>query len=510
MEIKFNKVDLYKCLSEALEKHNLKLREKLKDNPKYFVDYCLEGLTTKKQDGTRKDLQTLKNDIKRVVRDALKEYITDTELYTVEQYQKEVSNLLNDLTKDENTLINYIRKLNVSYLAKNLAPDITISPEELLFLVDKKQIDITNPDIFAVLSRIAEVIEQQRSKYEKRPNSPILSLAQEVLLHHDQQKIIKSTLSGKRLNNRNVTIKMEEIKTQKGKGYRYIQESNGTESIIELHNPPKLFGGGQQKIFCFLLSKMNEQFFSHEIKFNLNEIVDVGINTNLNNARRDVKKYINNLKSVRISGTITRGKKKIEQDEEDGVLIYHHRIKDNVVTVYMNDQINVKLLASYLALIPKWTYELNSKSYTLADYIFTLARQRAEEIKSNGFYKLKLQTIREKLVLPYPDEYENKKEVFRFKQFVQDKILKAIEEVNELAELRKADTVDIKIKLIEDKSKKGEEWLDNSYIEVYLNGEIKNYLIGLTEQKEQKIKEVKNYQRRKRIATAQATEPETK
>jgi hypothetical protein len=62
----------------------------------------------------------------------------------------------------------------------------------------------------------------------------------------------------------------------------------------------------------------------------------------------------------------------------------------------------------YITILPRWGYALQSENaYMLLDYIYYLARQNTDKIRERGYFTISLDTIRQHLGLPSPEEVKD-------------------------------------------------------------------------------------------------------
>ena len=67
----------------------------------------------------------------------------------------------------------------------------------------------------------------------------------------------------------------------------------------------------------------------------------------------------------------------------------------------------IRNYAAYITILPRWGYALQSENaYMLLDYIYYLARQNTDKIQERGYFTINLDTIRQHLGLPSPEEVQ--------------------------------------------------------------------------------------------------------
>lgn len=364
-----------------------------------------------------------------------------------------------------------------------------------------------------------ETEQAENKKLDLMPSSPAIRRIMEAITSHAKSRTIKMTKTGKRLNNRSQSL--EYMPLDDG-SYTIKQQDKYTTTEINIDIPTlkgneKGKGKGVKKCYSYLLSQCNKQNFSPIIRFSLNDLVARGMYSNVSNARTGLKNALDVLQKIKVSGVISKGKRKIEQ-AESGVLFYHYKISKGYVEVSVNDQINIEFFAAYFAAFPVFAYKLKTdNAFNLAYYIFTLARQRTQEIKEKGYFTLSFRSLQEWLQLPTAEEYEPnepeaEKKKFKPKQYVIDPIKKAIEEIN--TEAKKDGSKAITITPVEPKNAKGlVEWLDKGYIKITIAGDLREQLTELAERREEKIAQLEEYRKKRIEAKRQSIEsnsnPET-
>ena len=266
------------------------------------------------------------------------------------------------------------------------------------------------------------------AKYDILPTSPALYLFNTALTHNSKRKTITTTKNGTKQSDRHQAIKYTPTKDG---GYTITQTNSRSGQILELTfmNAEKMQGKGVKKCFAFLLTKSNEQHFNPVISFSLNELVERGMYSDSNNARRGLKAALDTLQNIKFSGTIKKGKNKSIVQAEAGVLFYHYKIKNSSVEVSVNENFNIEFIAAYYALFPQFAYALsNSNAFDLCEYIFMQARTNSQAIKDKSSLTISFKKIREILALPEESDIENKRN-WKPKQYVIDPILSAIEDL---------------------------------------------------------------------------------
>jgi hypothetical protein len=243
------------------------------------------------------------------------------------------------------------------------------------------------------------------------------------------------------------------------------------------------------KIFNFFLQKLNEQHRQEITTFQLDELVSNGLYANKDSAYRGLKKVTDKMMSISIEGSITLnvdGKRK-EVRNAKAVLIAQRDITYNKCCVSLPPILRG---ATYITLLPSWSYNLSENSFMLLDYIFYLARQSTRKIKEEGHFNISLEAIRLHLGLPSPRETQ------RHKQFISDPIEEAITEIEDS---RKG--TDIKITPFYNLDYKNINEYLNGYLQIELDQVAQKYM------EERALKQEEEYKKeQKRIEKASKKE----
>lgn len=284
-----------------------------------------------------------------------------------------------------------------------------------------KKAAVILPAYSSIAPKIQDVVEVstiERREFETMPTSPMLHLTNQAINAFGAGRPIKA--------NRNTTI-----------GYGYSDKNPDMWSITSKNSNNELTlsiddigllktnNKGLKKCFAFILVQCNDQHYSPKIGFPLQALVDNGMYSSVSNARRGIKDNIEKIMAMTFKGTSKKGKKVLE--EQGGKLIYHYEIKNNYVTLYFNEKINVAFMAQYFTMIPKFAFALSNNAFSLIEYIFFLSRQNTRAIKEKGYFNINLRAIRDYLNLP--DENDTKKHSQYIRQPIEEAI-EAIEEAN--------------------------------------------------------------------------------
>ncbi len=163
------------------------------------------------------------------------------------------------------------------------------------------------------------------------------------------------------------------------------------------------------------------------IEFPLNDLVDIGMYKNINNARQGFYKAINELTKIRLKASVTVGKSKDKKNATEkgiSVMFTNAFLSRGTCIISLNQAIkwHIFALQSY-ALIPKTYWSLPANSQDLFYNIFSRARQEKSNTKDNSIcFNMSFRYIQEILNLPEEMTAKNPK------RDIIEPILKAIED----------------------------------------------------------------------------------
>jgi hypothetical protein len=230
------------------------------------------------------------------------------------------------------------------------------------------------------------------------------------------------------------------------------------------------------KIFNFLLQKLSEQEYQERTNFTLSELVDIGIYKNSDSAYKGLETVLNKFMNMSVEGSVSvyqedKGKKqkKILSFKRREFVVTAHLITYSTCIVEM-PQI-IRNCSQFTTILPCWGYALKGENaYMLLDYIYYIARQNTKKIETNGYFTIRLDSVRQHLGLPAPEEVKkyNKR---NYNKLIYEPINSAIEEIEE-----KQAGNSLKITPMYDpKFKNIHEYLDG-YLEIKLGGTSFKYL----------------------------------
>lgn len=297
------------------------------------------------------------------------------------------------------------------------------------------------------------------------PIGQYLYLADYTLVHAAVQRNFKYdlTTSGKKKSDRNKALTVKAVKN----GFEVTETKKGSVNSITIINKDLIQSTAAMKLFVFLLAKANQQNFNPTIHFQLQELVNIGWYNHINNARTGFKTHIAAVQSLQMAGEIKKGKRNVKQ--EGGVLFYNHKIDQNGVTVWVNENFNLEYLASYYTVLPSWSWALNNNAFEILLYIFMKSRTE----RTDNF-NLSFAIIRERLALPTKEEYTEKGEKWKPGQYVKKPIIDTVENLKTAIEINSDKNIKIEPHYIVN-DKELDEWL-KGYITITISGEYSDKL----------------------------------
>ena len=306
------------------------------------------------------------------------------------------------------------------------------------------------------------------------PNSAITLFLLRVLASGEELQASKGNRHEK------ITVKHEGTRTT------YIRERKGAAPskyeirIEQAAEVMKKTGKTFARCLAYSLEQMTRQNFPREVVLPLQELVDRGSYSRIDNAKRAMQDFFETQKKITLGGTEKRGRRTIF--EEGGVLFYHYKYRNGVMTFAVNDNFNWDLIAAYFTVFPRFAYALSNNAFLLVWYIFYLARQNAEKIKAGQPFTISLEAVRAYIGLPDPAEVQNRK----YRQFIMTPIEDAIEEIEEaLHTLPEARDLAFTITPYGTDTSRIEEYLQG-YLEIGLSGAFAETFARIAENTEAK------------------------
>lgn len=238
------------------------------------------------------------------------------------------------------------------------------------------------------------------------------------------------------------------------------------------------------KIFNFVLQKLNEQHYQEKTTFQLHELVEAGIYADLDSAYDGLKTVLDKFMRWYVEGRVIsypKGKR-METANIKAALVSQRKVTYKLCHVSLPQLIRDS--ARYITILPKWAYSLRGgNAYILLDYLYYLARQNTDKISTRGTFTISLNSIRQQLGLPSPEEVKER-HGRHYTQLISAPIEKAITEIEDVQRTSQAN-IDLQITIKYDPNYKGIHQFLDGYIEISLKGEPLSYMTKLAETKKQ-------------------------
>lgn len=299
-----------------------------------------------------------------------------------------------------------------------------------------------------------------------------------------------------------------EVSPPKGKSRRITIENQTDQIAIEFKDFEELTSNNPaKKLFALALIKANKQVLHDgqlqgriEVSFPLQELVDLGLYTNTDNARRGFKAGMRTLTHLTIEGKVRHKVKKKEILIEGGrVLFTSWDIIKGQCYIRLNPDMDWDCIAQYYTILPPYYFRLSNRAGDLLYYIFYMARQNIDEIAKRGYFTISFRTIWERLNLPR--ETDNKNPYITIKKPIED----AITEIEEMHRAFYGNT-DFKLlpvcgDLADYTAASITTFLDNGYLQVGMTGDFAEPFI---ERSEKSAKQIETAQKKKDRIVEQA------
>lgn len=290
-------------------------------------------------------------------------------------------------------------------------------------------------------------------------------------------------------------------------------KSRSDELTLQLDDINVLTRGNDvaKDFFLVLLTKLPEQaLFNGElcrdsIILSTRELVELGLYTRTEDAKRAFRQAAGILTSIKLKGKFkVKGHKDggIYTDEVNGLRVLFTGSDDSKrgqCIIHLNSKVNWGAFARFFAPYPKWGFALPSrKARDLLYYIFYMARIKKNEVAEHGYFNIRYRALQATLHLPSEDGNGN---TFRT---IKEPLEKAISEIEE--ENTKTDN-DLQLTLTPFPSLEAssripiKEFLDKGYLRVEISGD---YAKAYEELSERQAKKIKQTAKRKERITEKA------
>lgn len=272
--------------------------------------------------------------------------------------------------------------------------------------------------------------------------------------------------------------------TTSGKRNSIFLKGPASDITIEIPDVDKLAKNnkGAKKILIYLLEKIGEQalsegvMYNNKIIFNVQELVDKGIYKTFQSAVKGFQDSMDPLGTFQIKGEVRKGKKSTATQKVTATMFPTMNYDRGKCFISLNQDLNWDFAIPFSMLLPQYYYSLNQKAADLTYLISYLARQRAEEIKETGCFKIKLRTVQARLNLP--DETTAKQP----RRDILEVIDKAMEEIEGASKSRDFTiTMEAKVGNKDITQCSTAEILDNGYLRVELKGDYAQDFIAIAE-----------------------------
>lgn len=327
-----------------------------------------------------------------------------------------------------------------------------------------------------VISHIEKSLEQAKRPFFDMPNSPASHLLFSIL--SAGENIAEIPVRKKHVSHGT----KYEVKASGDKRQVSMENCQGTTKVtVELADINKLNKAGK-KLLILSMIKANEQSLHRGeltkdyISFPLKELVDYGLYSSLNGARKGFEVGTDALTSIKIKGTVRKTIKSSATIHALEVPFTGAKIINNQCFIYLNNRIDWKFLAQYFTKLPKYYFKLSNRASDLLYYIFYLARQHTAEIAERGYFTIGFQAMHSLLRLPDPKITRNPQ------RDIKEVIENAITEMETEHSTMYSNT-ELSFELVYDEKSSISEYIDNGYLKVSLNGTFAEFFVNQNNKK---------------------------
>lgn len=273
---------------------------------------------------------------------------------------------------------------------------------------------------------------------------------------------------------------------QNGNKRQVIVSSEVSTVTLELADVDKLVGSNvaAKKMFVFALIKLNDQAVSNGtlkrnyVQFPLQELIDIDYYSCQQSARAGFKNATDILTSLKVKGTLKKGKKRTVEQSAIEVLFTGANCKNGTCTIFLNERINWAFVAAFYTVLPKFYFSLSNRASDLLYYIFYRARQELKNIENRGYFAISLRAVQERLNLP--SEVGNKDPKRTIKDPIEEAVT-AIEAASRGKWLRITPFYNDKDPIA--------DYLSNGYLKIELQGDYARIFAELSQGKNKQIQE---------------------
>lgn len=248
-------------------------------------------------------------------------------------------------------------------------------------------------------------VRNNRIPFEHTPSSVTVDLMQKTMANQANIKLMEERqhLISKGSKKLEVVENIEEGQIK----VRQETDDYITELIFFFQSTKKL-PQPAKKLLRFVMTKISEQAFSNKIlfddkiRFQLKDIVEAGIYTNIESARTGFKSGAKALVDVAIEGEMKRGQGTRTEKFKwaYGHLFRKASIANNVCQIDLETDNDWNFIIPNYEITPKYLYTLSNRTFDLAEAIFYYARVNCKKIAEEGHFTLSLRVLQQRLALP--------------------------------------------------------------------------------------------------------------
>ena len=248
---------------------------------------------------------------------------------------------------------------------------------------------------------------------------------------------------------------------------------------------------GVKRVWRYILQQLMNQTHGRKmpdpILINLQDMVDIGMYANVDNAYRGIETMIQKMgllhisQNFQVTETDQDGKRTRSKKNKGGFLFYGSTRSGYHASVGVNTMFGFEYYKQQYTYFPSaWAYKLTGVPFSLTEYVFSMMRQRAQELRDKSKFKITLETLQPQLGLKTVDDVRNN-HGRKFTTYIKDPIIKAVDEVNAAAKKDKTINGRFKIALKVPTTNDIDVWLSKGYIEISADGEYTDYLTPIAE-----------------------------
>ena len=328
------------------------------------------------------------------------------------------------------------------------------------------------------------------------PSSPVTEALMRLLISHGDVKKLKERRKDVN-HSQSVKIAAQNEGAKEGAA-RIVFSNNVSEVKIYLSDIDKISGNNKaaRKMLTYALIKVNEQAYSNHalkrnfIQFEISDLVNAGLYSTPQSARVGFKNSAEILTSLKISGTLKKGKKEISQDAGEVLFTgWRAGTGDGSCILFINERISWDFVAAFYTILPRYCFRLPARSFDLLYYIFYQARQHYRDIEEKGYFTISMKAIQERLNLPD----ENSRNADRDIRQASESAITAIEDEGK--------DRNFTITPVYKEGSSISEYLNNGYIKVGMSGQ---YAAPFKELAHSKEKRTATAQKRRETITQKA------